>query len=149
MRVYMNKMMEDAMKSPGMKLGEPYVYGFSLKVGPDGKPRIQEFGNTKPLATGPEDVGREPLTDVIEDEKTVSATFEIPGVEKDEIQLHVTEDKLTIRVNTPKRKYHKEADLPARVSPETTEATYNNGVLDVVIEKAAEKTPPGTRVKIK
>ena len=25
----------------------PFVYGYSMKIGPDGKPEIQEFGNVK------------------------------------------------------------------------------------------------------
>jgi HSP20 family protein len=47
------------------------VYGYSMTVGPDGKPRIREFGNVKPSRVGfggfsrPEISGEtEPLVDV-------------------------------------------------------------------------------------
>ena len=30
----------------------PIVYGYSMTIGPDGKPRIKEFGNVKPSAIG-------------------------------------------------------------------------------------------------
>ena len=32
----------------------PIFYGFSVSVGPNGKPKIQEFGNVKPGLRGPE-----------------------------------------------------------------------------------------------
>ena len=30
----------------------PIVYGYSMTIGPDGKPRIREFGNVKPTSAG-------------------------------------------------------------------------------------------------
>ncbi len=30
----------------------PMIYGYSMTVGPDGKPRIREFGNVKPSRFG-------------------------------------------------------------------------------------------------
>ena len=30
----------------------PFVYGYSMKIGPDGKPEIQEFGNIKKSLKG-------------------------------------------------------------------------------------------------
>ena len=40
--------------SEGGKVREvgPMVYGYSMTVGPDGKPRIREFGNVKPSRLG-------------------------------------------------------------------------------------------------
>jgi HSP20 family protein len=48
----------------------PFVYGYSMKVGPDGKPEIHEFGNVKPRRNGLPQVQqeREPLVDVVETE---------------------------------------------------------------------------------
>ena len=48
----------------------PFVYGYSVKIGPDGKPVIREFGNMK-LGIEEEQTmslqeSREPLVDVIE-----------------------------------------------------------------------------------
>ncbi len=41
----------------------PFVYGYSMKIGPDGKPEIQEFGNIKKAFKGAPQVKeeREPL----------------------------------------------------------------------------------------
>ena len=90
---------------------------------------------------------REPLTDIIEGDDDVAVTVEIPGVEKNNIELNVTNDILEIKVDTPNRKYHKRLDLPCDVLPKTTKATYKNGVLDVVI-KRKEKKRPGDGYKV-
>jgi HSP20 family protein len=106
--------------------GKPFVHGFSVKIGPDGKPRFNEFGNKpqNPLRGKPVmSDEREPLTDVIEDQKQVAVTLEMPGVEKKDIDLRVTEAELEISVDTEARKYHKLLKLPAPVKPNTTKAT--------------------------
>ncbi len=140
----MERMMQRAFRLPFDKMepGKSFVHGFSVKVGPDGKPRIQEFGNhrikSKEGNAGISDE-REPLTDVIEGEKEVTVTVELPGVEKHDIDLKATEDELEITVDTLHHKYHKVVDLPDEVKPKTTKATYKNGVLDVIIRKKKEK----------
>lgn len=131
--------------------GRSYVHGYSVRVGPDGKPRITEFGN-HPVQS---DKGksliseeREPLTDVMEGEKEVTITVEIPGVEKQDIDLRATEDELEINVNAPQRKYHKVVDLPVDVKPKTTKATYKNGILDVVIKRKEQKKDGDTGYRV-
>lgn len=119
--------------------GKPYVAGFSLKIGPDGVPRFEQFGNKpvrKPGGIVPRvSDEREPLTDVIESDRDVAITLEIPGVDKKDIKLEVLDDKLEVSVDNEKRKYHKTVSLPAAVVPDTAKATYNNGVLDVTVQK--------------
>ena len=114
--------------------GKPIVHGFKIHIGPDGKPRIEDFGN-RPIRTpdGEPQISeeREPLTDIIEGDDDVAVTVELPGVEKEDIDLNVTKDTLEIKVDTPQRKYHKIVDLPCDVVPKTTKATYKNGVLDL------------------
>jgi HSP20 family protein len=140
----MERLFEDAMRLEEQP-EKPFVYGFSMRVGPDGKPVIREFGNT---ARRPELRGeREPLTDVIEHDHDVSATMELPGVGKEDINLTTTESTLTVDVDTPQRRYHKVVDLPCKIKPDTTKATYKNGVLDVVMEKG-EGEGTGFRVGV-
>ena len=69
----------------------------------------------------------------------MAVTIEIPGVEKEDIDLEVTEDTLEINVDNPNRKYHKIIDLPCKVKPKTTKASYKNGVLDIVIKRKEKK----------
>ena len=143
----MRKAFETA--SERTKVRRPYVYGFSMSVGPDGKPVIREFGNVQPGRRGPKiREEREPLVDVIEEDKAVVIVAELPGVEKDDISLHTTEDHLTVSVNTPNRKYHKELTLPARVDPKSAHASYKNGVLEVRLKKV-ETAVKGERISLK
>jgi len=145
MKEEFHRMMENAQP------GKTYVHGFSMRVGPDGKPHFEEFGNHH-LKSGEgksrisED--REPLTDVIEGGENVSVTIELPGVEKEDIDLLVIEDQLEIRVNTPQRKYHKIVQLPVDVKPQTTKATYKNGILDVSIQRKKQKKEDNDGFKV-
>jgi len=127
----------------------PIVYGYSITIGPDGKPIIREFGNIKP-GRRPEIVevseAREPLVDVYEEDEIVKVIAEVPGVEKKDINLNATEKKLIISVDTPQRKYYKEVDLPAEVDPQSAKATYKNGVLEVVLKKTGKSK--GVKVNI-
>ncbi|MBO3804260.1 MAG: Hsp20/alpha crystallin family protein [Candidatus Brockarchaeota archaeon] len=134
----------------------PFVYGYSVTVGPDGKPVVREFGNLKPgkpSAFGPprpmmEVKGkREPLTDVVEEEEVIRVIAEVPGVEKSDIKLSCSEDLLTISVDTEKRKYYKEVKLPSPVDPKSAKASHKNGILEVVLNKTKKK-PEGHRISI-
>jgi len=145
------RMAEEMMKMfTTAQPGKPYVHGFKIQLGPDGKPKIEDFGN-KPIKSPKGEPliseEREPLTDIIEGDDDVAVTVEIPGVEKEDIDLNVTKENIEIRVDTPQRKYHKNLDLPCDVLPKTTKATYKNGILDVVI-KRSEKKKPGSGYKV-
>jgi HSP20 family protein len=128
----------------------PFVYGYSLKIGPDGKPEIREFGNIKKSFKGPQVKDeREPLVDIVETDSEIRVVSELPGVEKTDIKLHGTEDSLTISVNTPQTKYYKEVTLPAEVKVREAKSTYKNGVLEVVFPKAdAAKAPKGEPIDV-
>ena len=132
----------------GSKIGQwgPFVYGYSITIGPDGKPQIREFGNIKPeTGLGRPKINireeREPLVDIMETDEEVKVVAELPGVEKKDIKLYGTEDTLTISVDTPERKYYKKVKLPSKVDAKKTKASYKNGVLEVTLKK--RKGPKG------
>lgn len=141
------KMAEEMMKMfTNAQPGKPIVHGYKIEFGPDGKPQIADFGNRS--VRSPEGVPSisdeiEPLTDIIEGENDVAITVEIPGVEKEDINLVATEDTLEIKVDSPKRKYHKRIDLPCNVKTKSTKATYKNGILDIVLDKKEKKKDQG------
>jgi HSP20 family protein len=128
----------------------PFVYGYSMKIGPDGKPEIRQFGNIKKSLKGPQVKNeREPLVDIVETDSEIRVVAELPGVEKTDIKLHGTEDSLTVSVNTPQTKYYKEVALPTKVKVKEAKSSYKNGVLEVVFPKAEAPTPPkGERIDI-
>ena len=134
-------LMDDMLRN-GIDPNKRFIRGFSVNIGPDGKPKIQEFGNRpikSPKGTSTISDEREPLTDIIEGEGNIAITVEIPGVEKDNIDLNVTEETLEIKVDAPQRKYHKVVNLPNKVKPKSTKATYKNGILDVCLDKKDKK----------
>jgi HSP20 family protein len=135
----------------------PFVYGYSMSIGPDGKPTVQEFGNVKPSrrpgafgieqpALEPKDT-REPLVDVINEQAQVRVVAELPGVEKSDIKTSINEDALTIKVDSPNQKYYKEVQLPTGVDPDSSKASYNNGVLEITLRKMQPR-PKGKEIKI-
>jgi HSP20 family protein len=131
----------------------PFVYGYSVKIGPDGKPVIREFGNMKPGLTGEGGTPlnlterREPLVDLIEDDETVKVLAELPGVEKNEIRLRATDQGLTISVDNPTRKYYKELEFPVEVDERSAKSKYTNGVLEIVFRKR-QRDDAGTEIRI-
>ena len=134
-------LMEDMLRN-GIDPNKRFIRGFSVNIGPDGKPKIQEFGNRpirSPKGTSTISDEREPLTDIIEGDSNIAITIELPGVEKDNIDLNVTEEALEIKVDAPERKYHKVVNLPNKVKTKSTKATYKNGILDIVLDKKDKK----------
>jgi len=146
-----DEMMErfmDEVFDQGKDREGPIFYGFSVSVGPDRKPKIQEFGNVKPGLRGPELKQEiEPLIDVVDSKDSLLAYVELPGVDKKDIQLSVTDESLTISVEREKRRYYKEVSLPTKVKPETAKANYKNGVLEVTFEKAIKQSKKQIKVE--
>jgi len=122
----------------------PFVYGFTMKFTGQGRPVVSEFGNVSPYGI----VGfMEPVTDVIEKYDSVSVIVELPGVIRDDIDLRASVESLYIKVDMPFRKYSKDVRFSCRIRPDTTTAKYNNGVLEITIQRV-DVTPPGKRISI-
>ncbi len=102
---------------------------------------------------------REPFIDVIETDKEVIATAEMPGLEKQDIKINVTEDRLEISAETKREEkkeekgyvyrerrsgsYYRAISLPSPVDPDKSKASYKNGVLEIKMPKTEvkKKTP--------
>jgi len=150
-------LMREKVLPDGTKVYEwgPFVYGYSITVGPDGKPQVREFGNIRPSAErrfGRPSISiseeREPLVEVISTDSEINVIAELPGVEKEDIKLHATETTLTISAETQKRKYYKEVELPEKVDPKKAKSTYKNGVLEVILPKKKAEGPKGEPIKV-
>jgi len=129
----------------------PYIYGFRVTIGPDGKPIVEEFGNVRSYKGKPMiSEEREPLVDVIEKGDEIRVIAEVPGVDKDKVKVKITEGgtKLIIQATGEDRKYYKEIELPAQVDDKSAKATYNNGVLQVIMKKVKGKEEEGTEIKV-
>jgi len=102
---------------------------------------------------------REPFIDLIESDKEIIATAEMPGLEKQDININVTEDRLEIsaEIKHEEKKeekgyiyrerrsgsYYRAISLPSPVDPDKSKTTYKNGVLEVKMPKTEvkKKTP--------
>jgi HSP20 family molecular chaperone IbpA len=144
---------EKELKSGNLKGGwdvkqidEPNIKGYIIKgrFGP-GRP-LEPFDPFKPnnpferrpmpqRSFRPSDIAstetREPLTDIFEEEKAVKIYIELPGEEKDDIQLNVTKGKVEIKA----KNFYKRIDVPRNVDVEKASSKYNNGVLTIIIPK--------------
>ena len=129
----------------------PIVYGYSMTVGPDGKPVIREFGNLKrsPSKEWREAISetREPMVDLVEGPKEVRVLAELPGARKQDIELTLEGRSLVISANTPAKKYRKELELPCPVRLEGSKSTFNNGILEVTLPKRKGRSS-GVRIKV-
>lgn len=158
----MNVFLEDIFRQFGAKnlMGDTsdsskpnsFVWGFRMTRGPDGRPRVERFGNLPQKAVNGMDSrpshGREPLIDIIEDTDVLRVIAEIPGVTKEDIDLSATENSLLIQAESVKHKYYKELDLPCMVFPESASAKFKNGVLEVELRKELQQSSSGKKVTI-
>jgi HSP20 family protein len=130
----------------------PVYYGYSVTVGPDGKPQVREFGNAKPTRRGTFEVGtREPFVDTVVDEKEgkLKVVAEMPGIQREDIHLEAMEDSLSIHAEHGDRKYDATVPLSNPVEVNSASATYNNGVLEVKLKlKGGQQKPKGVAIKI-
>ncbi len=132
----------------------PFVYGYSMTVGPDGKPRVREFGNIKPSRgfggmARPEISGElEPLVDITTTDNEVKVVIEMPGINKNNIRINAYDQTLEVKSDDPKRKYHKAIEVPPETDIETARSTYNNGILEITFKKKDQAKSKGKTIKV-
>ena len=123
--------------------GKPVVYGFSMQVGPDGKPKFEEFGNVQ---KGKMTETREPLADVINGKEEITLIAELPGVDKKDLHIKATKDSVHITVTDEERPYEKLVQLPQEVEADSAKANLKNGVLELVLKKKKSEKLKEVRV---
>jgi HSP20 family protein len=97
-----------------------------------------------------------PPLELVDDGDIVTITAELPGVDKDEVELTVLGDTLTItgekklpaeggvnyiRHERPHGKFHRLIDLPYSVAQDRIKASYKDGILTIKLPKAEEAKP--------
>ena len=73
--------------------------------------------------------------DIHETDEEIRVVADIPGVEKDAIDLKCDGETLRLHATGEDREYNEHISLPARVDERSASATYNNGVLEVTLER--------------
>jgi HSP20 family protein len=106
-----------------------------------------------------------PNIDVVEKENEYLIKAELPGVKEDDVEVSLTGDMLTIsgekeeEAEEEKKGYYyaessygsfsRSLTIPSNVDPDSIEANFNNGVLEVSLPKTAEAKPRKVRVAAK
>lgn len=127
----------------------PFYYGYTMTVGPNGKPVVKEYGNVKPELLPSTDT-REPVVDVIVDEKEklVKLVVEIPGVEKTDVKILVQDKFVDISAEHGEKKYHVKVPIKHKVDENSAKASYKNGILELVFKLIEDEKPKGKKVEV-
>lgn len=110
------------------------------------------------------ETGFEPLVDLKETEKEYVLSATIPGLDKDDIEIDVTEDTITlsgerkVEEEHPGERYHVRQQgygafrvtytLPSEVKSPDVKATYKHGILEVVLPKAEVREAHKVKVDV-
>jgi len=116
-------------------------------------------------ATQPFLSGWLPAVDLFEDKDTVTVKAELPGMKKEEIDISLHDGVLTVSGERKAEDKYENAEvcrserfvgrfqrslaLPSVVDAEKTKATYKDGILTVVLQKAEEAKPKQIDINVK
>lgn len=127
----------------------PFYYGYTMTVGPDGKPVVQEYGNVKPGMHPTSDI-REPIVDVIADEKEglIKLVAEMPGVEKTDVKITVQNKLVDISAEHDNKKYHAKVPIQSKIDENSAKAYYRNGILELAFKLIETPTSKGKTVEV-
>jgi HSP20 family protein len=130
----------------------PYYYGYQVTIGEDGKPRVREFGNIRPSTKGlVEQSGlRAPLVDaaVNEKENVLAIAAEMPGVNKQDIKVNVSDRYISIHAERGDKKYHADIPFDVKLQEASAKATYSNGILELKIKLKEPVKAKSKEVKV-
>ena len=128
----------------------PLVYGYSMTIGPDGKPKVKQFGNIRTLGgmTPPAlTAEREALSDITTTDKDIKVTVEMPGISKQDIKISAYDDSVEVStIESAFKKYRRLIELPPDADVESAKSTYTNGILEITFKKKGK--PKGKEIKI-
>lgn len=104
-----------------------------------------------------------PSIDISETDTHYLIDVEVPGVDKKDIELNVENNTLTIsgerkfekkeegkhyhRVESSYGSFSRSFTLPDNVKDDTIQATYNNGILNITIDKSEQKMKKQIKIK--
>jgi HSP20 family protein len=75
---------------------------------------------------------------VYEEGDTLRVVGDLPGVEKENIDVKCDGRYLTVSAGSTRREYEERLTLPAPVDEYTASASFNNGVLEIVLDRVED-----------
>jgi HSP20 family protein len=98
---------------------------------------------------------RNPITDLEENDHEIILRFEIPGVDKKDIELNINEKNVELKVEKKEenktekkgilkeeksyKKFYKSFSLPSEIIVDKTRAKYKDGILELIMPKKETK----------
>jgi len=79
---------------------------------------------------------RKSIGNIEDRDEDIVLSADLPGVEKEDIELSVDHNSIAFKANTEGRDYDFGQSFDFELNPEEVKATFVNGVLDVVVKKA-------------
>jgi HSP20 family protein len=82
-----------------------------------------------------------------EKENTLTITAEMPGLDKENIQVNLAGKYVSIHAEKGDKKYH--TDIPLNVEiADSAKAIYTNGILELKIKLKEASKPKGKAIKV-
>ena len=107
---------------------------------------------------------RPPVVDVFEEKDDIVVKAELPGMERDNIEVNLTDHTLTIKGEKKKEEeikkenyyraersygsFYRSVDLPKEVQSDKVKAAFKNGILEVRMPKTEEAKSKEVKVKV-
>lgn len=105
-----------------------------------------------------------PSVDIFEEGEDIVVKGELPGMEKENVEVNITDDTITIsgekkkeekvekknyyRLERTSGSFSRSFTLPAEVQVDSAKASFKNGILEVRIPKTEEAKKKSQKVKI-
>ena len=77
----------------------------------------------------------------------IAVTLDMPGIQKNDIELTVDKHMIKVTAKTEERDYSFNKEMSMELNPNKVRANFNNGVLDITVQKAEEHK--GKKIAIK
>ena len=120
----------------------------------------------KPWSEEMEDIGAfNPQVNMTEDDKSITVSAELPGLEEKDIEISLSKDSLTIKGEKKEENEHKGKEayymersygaftrvlpIPKEVNTEKAEASFKKGVLTITLPKLEKEKQSQKKIKIK
>lgn len=111
-------------------------------------------------------VNRFPRVDVVDDEKSINLIAELPGVKKEDVKILLEDGFLTVsgekknefegkeEINIIRNerlfgKFERKFELPEDINPDEIKAKFENGVLNISIDKLVPEKPKERIIEVK
>ena len=133
---------EFSIESRIKRLG-PYVYGYISLADAEGHTSLREFDNIG-FSRDLFHESQEQLVDIIDEPKQVRIIAELPGADISTIKCAVGKDTITISASSVSRRYWRRLQLSTDVLSDSLRVRYNNGSLEVTLQKAEDLTRPNS-----